>query len=78
MFLSFSNKHLFYDDDNDEHLNIPLYLGIKTPMGPECILNILLSLGRFSTEHEILLNYTLRGCFLNSKLIGDEDEPGSI
>ena len=47
-------------------------------MGPEFILNTLLSLCRFSTERELLLNETLRGCFRNSKLIGEEDFPGSL
>ena len=47
-------------------------------MGPEFILNTLLSLGRFFTEHEFILNDTLRGCFRNSKLIGVEDDPESL
>ena len=33
-FLDFANKHLFYDDDDDEHLPILLYSGIKPSMGP--------------------------------------------
>ena len=28
----FTNTHLFYDDDNDEHLPIPVYSGIKPSM----------------------------------------------
>ena len=47
-------------------------------MGPEFILNTLLSLGTFSTEREFLLNDTLRGCFRNAKLIGEEDDPESL
>ena len=47
-------------------------------MGPEFILNILLSLGRFSTERELLLNDTLRGCFCNAKFIREEDDPESL
>ena len=47
-------------------------------MGPEFILNVLLSLGRFSTERKLLLNDTLRGCFLNAKFIGEEDYPESL
>ena len=47
-------------------------------MGPEYILNILLSLGRFSTERELLLNDTLRGCFCNAKFIREEDDPESL
>ena len=32
--LEFANKHLLYDDDDDEHLPIPLYSGIKPSMWP--------------------------------------------
>ena len=47
-------------------------------MGPEFILNTLLSLGTFSTERKLLLNDTVRGIFNNSKLIGEEDDPKSL
>ena len=75
IFPDFSNKHLFYDDDDNEHLPIPVYSGIKTSMGPEFILNTLLSLGIFSTERELLLNDTPRGCIFNAKFIREEDDP---
>ena len=75
IFLDISNRHIFYNDDDDEHLPIPVYSGIKPSMGTEFILNKLLSLRRFSTERKLLLNGTLRGCFCNSKLIGEEDDP---
>ena len=32
-FLDFANRHLFYDDDDDEHLPIPIYSGIKPSLG---------------------------------------------
>ena len=34
IFLDFSNKHLFYNDDDNENLPIPVYLDIKPSMGP--------------------------------------------
>ena len=34
IFLCFANKHIFYDDDDDDHLPIPVYSGIKPSMGP--------------------------------------------
>ena len=49
-FLNFENKDLFYYDDYNEHLTIPVYSGIKSSIETEFILNTLLSLGRFSTE----------------------------
>ena len=68
-FLDLSNKHKIYGDDDDEHLPIPVYSGIKSSMGQELILNKSLSLGRFSTERNLILNDTIRGCCRNAKLI---------
>ena len=78
IFPDFSNKHIFYDDDHNDHLLIPVYSGIKPSMGTESILNKLLSLVRFYTESGFLLNDTLRGCFRNAKLIREEDNPGYL
>ena len=33
MFLDFANNNLFYDYDNDEHLPLTVYSGIKPSMG---------------------------------------------
>ena len=77
-FLDFANKHSFYEDDNDKHLLIPVYSGIKPSMGSEFILNALISLEIFSTEWELLLNETLRGCFRNAKFICEEYDPNSL
>ena len=57
----FANKHLFYNDEDYDHLPDLVYSGFKPFMGPEFNLNTLLSLGRFSTERKILLNDTLIG-----------------
>ena len=78
MFPDFAKKHLFYYDDDNEHLPIRVYSGIKTSMGPGFILNTLFFLGRFSTERKLFLNDTLRGCFSNAKLIREEYDPESL
>ena len=39
IFLDFVNKHIYYDDEKNEHLNVPVYSGIKPSMGQEFILN---------------------------------------
>ena len=78
MFPYFANKHLFYDNYNNEYLSIMVYSCIKNSMEREFILSALLSLGVFSTEHELLLNDTLRVCFFNVKFIGEEDDPNSL
>ena len=74
-FLDFTNKHIFYNDDDYEHLPIPVYSVIKPSIGPYFILNASLSLGRFSTTRKMLLNDTLRGWFLDEELICEEDDP---
>ena len=74
-FLDFANKHIFYDNNDEEHLPISVYSGIKPSRRPEFIFNTLLFLGIFYTEREILLNDTIRGCFRNVKFIGEEDDP---
>ena len=35
-------------------------------------------MGIYSTERNLFLNDTIRGCFLNSKFIGEEDDPESL
>ena len=77
-FLDFANKHLFYDDNNDQYSPIPVYPGIKHSMGPTFILNTLPYQGRFSTERKIIFNDTLRGWFCNAELIGEEGDPKSV
>ena len=75
IFPDFANKHVFNYDDDDENLTIKVYSVIKPSMGPEFILNQLLSLGRFFAERKLLLNDTLRGFSRNSSLIAEEDDP---
>ena len=57
----FVNMHLFYNNDDYEHLPIPLYSGIKPSIAPAFILNTLLSLGKVSPERKLLLNDTRKG-----------------
>ena len=78
VFLDFTNKHLFYDDEDDDHLPLPIYLCVKPSIGPKFIFNTLLSLGRLSTKRKIILNDTPRGWFCNTKLIGEENDPKSL
>ena len=48
-------------------------------MGPKCVLHILLSLGRFQTERQILLKDNVRDFFCEEKLIGiSNDEESRI
>ena len=42
IFPDFSNKHLFYDDDDNEYLHTLVYSGIKPSMGSDLKKNIII------------------------------------
>ena len=75
-FYQFAYDHLLcdYDDGFENHLPIPVYSYIKPTMAPEFILHILLSMGRYKTERELLLQNNLKDCFAESKLVGTEND----
>ena len=78
--LRFAQQHLMYDYDDgfDKHLPIPVYSYIKPTMGPQFLLHILLSMGRFETERKLLLNPSMKECLRYAKLIGTEDDELSL
>jgi len=80
VFLDFAYKHLLYDYDDHVYDLLPtlVFSYIKPSMGNEFILHILLSMGRFITERELLLNASLRDCFRSAKLIGTSDNSESL
>ena len=51
---------------------------VKPTLGPRFILHILLSLGEFETEIDLLLHQNLREAFRYAKLIGPEDDEASL
>lgn len=77
-FCTFAYKHLIFEEDCDKHLPIPVYSYIKPTMAPEFNLHILLFMGRFHTEREILLQPSLQDSFKNAKLIGNESDNENI
>ena len=77
-FCTFAYKHLIFEEHTDKHLPIPIYSHIKPTMAPEFILHILLSMGRFHAEQEILLKPSLQDSFKNTKLIGTESDNESL
>ena len=74
-FLEFAESHLLYNDASEEHLPIPVYSYSRPDMGAQFLLHILLSMGRFSTEIDLMQQSSLRKSFMYAKLIGlNEDE----
>ena len=65
----FISKKLLFED-NEVHLPIPVFSYVKPTMGTRFILHILLSLGHFQTELDLLLHRTLRDSLRYAKLIG--------
>ena len=74
---NFIQQHMLYDDDN-RHIPIPVYSYIKPTMGPRFIHHIMLSLGEFDTEVDLILHRTLRESLRYCKLIGPLDDDESL
>ena len=73
-----SLNHFVYNDEAELHLPIPVYSYIRPDMGTQFILHVLLSLGRFSTEIDLLQHATLRDSFQYTKLIGHHNDVYSL
>ena len=70
--------HLVYDDLLEQHLPIPVYSYIRPDMGTQFLLHILLSLGRFITEIDLIQHESFRESFRYAKFIGIEDDDNSL
>ena len=71
-------SHFVFNDDLEEHLPVPVFSYIRPTMGTHFILHILLSLGRYKTEMDLLQHRSLRESFRYAKLIGPEDDDESL
>ena len=75
-------KHLvddiIFNDDDMEHLPIPVYSFIQPTVGVQFILHLMLSLGRFSTELDLTNHTTLREALRYAQLIGPNDDEESL
>lgn len=60
------------------NLPIPVFSYIKPTMGVRFILHIMLSLGEFDTELDLILNPTLLESLRYSRLIGPENDVDSL
>ena len=76
--VDFILKCFRHEDDDIEHLPVPVYSYIKPTMGPQFILHILLSMGHSSAKIYLTHHATLRECLRSAKLIGDLDDEYSL
>ena len=49
-------KKIFLIDDGNKNLPIPVYSYVKPTMGPRFLLHIMLSMGEFETEIDLILH----------------------
>jgi predicted GIY-YIG superfamily endonuclease len=71
-------QDLLVDDDNKDHLPIPVFSYITPTMTTSFLLHIMLSMGQFETEVDILMHENLRECLRYCKLIGENNDDESL
>ena len=76
-FFTHVKANLIHDTDNT-HLPIPVYSFVKPSNSIQFINHILLSLGRFSTEIDLMTHPSLKDCFRSAKLIGNNNDNESL
>lgn len=77
IFLNFAEENLVKADDA-EHLPVPVYSYIKPNLGLQFIHHLLLSMGRFSTEVDLLLHPDIRSSLRYAQLIGPSNDPDDL
>ena len=70
--------NLLHDDDNKDHLPIPVFSYITPTMTTSFVLHIMLSMGCFDTEIDLCMHQSLRECLRYCKLIGTDDDEVSL
>ena len=68
----------FIEDEGIRHLPVPVFTCIKPTMGIRFILHILISLGYFETEADLILHMSLRKSLRYAKLIGVSEDEESL
>ena len=71
-FYNFGITNFIKDDNNEtDYLPIPVVSFIQLNTGIQFIHHLLLSMGRYSTEIDLILHASIRESFRYAKLIGD-------
>ncbi len=71
-------KNIVDFDEEEMHLPIPVFSFLKPTAGVHFILHLLLSLGSFDTEIDLMMHNSLRESFRYTKLIGSSDTEEDI
>ena len=77
-FYDFAMEHLIHQDEDDNHLPVPVYSYLKPALGVQFIHHILISLGRFSTEIDLTMKPSIRESLRYAKLIGESNVPHEL
>ena len=77
-FLQFINEDLVDDDSSSDLLPVPVYSYIKPTLGIQFIHHILLSMGRYATELDLIMHPSLRESLRYAKLIGPSNDPDDL
>jgi hypothetical protein len=76
-FLQHCNNHLL-DRASDGHLPTPVYSYTRPTCGHKFVMHILLSMGEFTTEAELMMHSSLRDCLRAANLIGPLNDEESL
>ena len=71
-------SNLIYDDSEMNHLPIPVYSFIRPSNSLHFVNHILLSMGSYNTDIDMMMKPSLRECFRSVKLIGDSNEEEAL
>ena len=74
---NFIQENLLYDDEH-RHLPIPVFSYVKPTLEPRFMLHILLSMGQFETDIDLILHQSLRESLRYAQLIGPLDDEQSL
>ena len=77
-FREFMHANLLHHDEKEEHLPIPIYSYLKPTMGVSFILHVMLSMGRFETEIDLIMHRSIRECLRYCGLIGERNDEESL
>ena len=72
-FRTFAYTHLVEEESIDKHLPVPVFPFIKLTMPTQFLHHILLSMGQFDTELDLILHPSLKDAFRYAKLIGSSN-----
>ena len=77
-FFYFANNELIHRDESQKHLPVPVFSYVK-PFNPIQFINhILLSMGNYFTEIDLMMHTSMRECFRNAGLIGNSENPEEL